>query len=175
MSGYSAHQLCKVRENYLFQRNRVCKFSSHQLLRLRESYKWQAQTLNKILENLPTLNLDTCRGVSTCGRTDSIYLEDISEFQSVDEDSSYGPGILDICPRDRLQIEKLEHLSLLIPSEFLIPPCLAEPNECKAEACKAEASKAETCKVEACKTEAIVERHCEPGDDTDLDSDNANC
>ncbi|CAG7717187.1 unnamed protein product [Allacma fusca] len=119
VSGYSAQQLCKVRENYLFQRNRVCKFSSHQLLRLRETYKWQAQTLNKILENLPrTLNLDTCRGIGTCGRTDSIYLEDISEFQSID-DSDYPPDSINPV---RMSHEKLEHVSLLIPPQFMIPP-----------------------------------------------------
>ena len=96
--------------------------------------------------------------MNTCSRTDSIYLEDIGEFHSADEDSAYGPGILDMCPRDRLPIEKLEHLSLLIPSEFLIPPCITEPGT-------------------SCKTEAVVERHyCEPEeDDTDLDSENANC
>jgi hypothetical protein len=67
---YSTSQLGWVRENYVFQRNRIQKFSSHQVLRFRESYKYQQQTLNKILENLPNLYLDNCRG-SSCERSDS--------------------------------------------------------------------------------------------------------
>jgi len=51
-----------VRENYVFQRNKIRKFSAHQVLRLRESYKYQQQTLNKVLENLPSFYFDNCRG-----------------------------------------------------------------------------------------------------------------
>jgi len=72
---YSTSQLGWVRENYVFQRNRVQKFSSHQVLRFRESYKYQQQTLNKILENLPSLYIDNCRG-SSCGRSDSSVFSD---------------------------------------------------------------------------------------------------
>ncbi|ODN00225.1 Immunoglobulin superfamily member 10, partial [Orchesella cincta] len=117
VAGYSAHQLCKVRENYVFKRNQVCKFSSHQLLRLRETYKWQAQTLNKILETLPRgLNFDTCRGMGACGRTESIYLDDMGEFSSTHEIEAelynfrHGP---------KSGSDKLEHVSLLIPAEFV--------------------------------------------------------
>jgi len=74
----------------------VCKFSGHQLIKLRETYKWQAQTLNKILENLPkTLNLDTCRGMSGCGRVDSIYMDEITngEFEDGDKEPNQDDGM----------------------------------------------------------------------------------
>ncbi|KAJ4429323.1 leucine-rich repeat and immunoglobulin-like domain-containing nogo receptor-interacting protein 3 [Periplaneta americana] len=78
---YSTSQLNWVRENYVFQRNRIRKFSAHQVLRFRESYKYQQQTLNKLLENLPSLYLENCRSGS-CGRTDSIVFDpaDISNM-----------------------------------------------------------------------------------------------
>jgi hypothetical protein len=63
-----------VRENYVFQRNRIKKFSAHQAFRLRETYKYQQQTLNKLLENLPSLYLENCRS-GACGRTDSINFD----------------------------------------------------------------------------------------------------
>jgi hypothetical protein len=126
VASYSAHQLCKVRENYVFKRNQVCQFSTHQLLRLRETYKWQAQTLNKILENLPRgLNFDTCRGMGACGRTDSIYLEDMMGEDFI------GPQdlVADIyhlnhpCTASGSLrtggLDKMEHVSLLIPPEFV--------------------------------------------------------
>lgn len=75
---YSTGQLNWVRENYVFQRNKIRKFSAHQVLRLREGYKYQQQTLNKVLENLPSFYFENCRG-----RTD----EDIDE----------GKGCLCIC------------------------------------------------------------------------------
>lgn len=59
---YSTGQLNWVRENYVFQRNKICKFSTHQVLRIREGCKYQQQTLNKVLENLPSLYLENCRG-----------------------------------------------------------------------------------------------------------------
>ncbi|CAG9133057.1 unnamed protein product [Plutella xylostella] len=68
---YSTSQLNWVRENYVFQRNKIRKFSAHQILRLRESYKYQQQTLNKVLENLPSLYFENCRSGS-CGRSDSM-------------------------------------------------------------------------------------------------------
>jgi hypothetical protein len=71
---YSTNQLNWVRENYVFQRNRIKKFSVHQAFRLRETCKYQQQTLNKLLENLPSLNLENCRS-GTCGRTDSINFD----------------------------------------------------------------------------------------------------
>lgn len=68
---YSTSQLNWVRENYVFQRNKIRKFSAHQVLRLRESYKYQQQTLNKVLENLPSLYFENCRSGS-CRRSDSM-------------------------------------------------------------------------------------------------------
>ncbi|KAH7968252.1 hypothetical protein HPB52_007185 [Rhipicephalus sanguineus] len=38
----------RLRENYVFQRNRIRKFSAHHLYKLRENYKLQQQHLNKI-------------------------------------------------------------------------------------------------------------------------------
>lgn len=71
---YSTCQLNWVRENYVFQRNKIRKFSAHQILRLRESYKYQQQTLNKVLENLPSLYFENCRSGS-CGRSDSMAFD----------------------------------------------------------------------------------------------------
>ncbi|XP_045504933.1 leucine-rich repeat and immunoglobulin-like domain-containing nogo receptor-interacting protein 3 [Colias croceus] len=71
---YSTCQLNWVRENYVFQRNKIRKFSAHQVLRLRESYKYQQQTLNKVLENLPSLYFENCRSGS-CGRSDSMAFD----------------------------------------------------------------------------------------------------
>lgn len=71
---YSTSQLNWVRENYVFQRNKIRKFSAHQVLRLRESYKYQQQTLNKVLENLPNLYFDNCRSGS-CGKSDSMVFD----------------------------------------------------------------------------------------------------
>lgn len=74
MRDYSTGQLNWVRENYVFQRNKIRKFSAHQVLRLRESYKYQQQTLNKVLENLPNLYFDNCRSGS-CGKSDSMVFD----------------------------------------------------------------------------------------------------
>lgn len=71
---YSTTQLNWVRENYVFQRNKIRKFSAHQILRIRESYKYQQQTLNKVLENLPSLYFENCRSGS-CGRSDSMAFD----------------------------------------------------------------------------------------------------
>lgn len=79
---YSGSQLCWVRENYVFQRNRIRKFSSHQILRFRESYKYQQQTLNKVLENLPSLYLDNCRNGS-CSKSESSQCNH-EDSQSID-------------------------------------------------------------------------------------------
>ncbi|KAH8404366.1 hypothetical protein KR222_005340, partial [Zaprionus bogoriensis] len=69
---YSTGQLSWVRENYVFQRNKIRKFSAHQVLRLREGYKYQQQTLNKVLENLPSFYFENCRG-----RCEEDIVEDI--------------------------------------------------------------------------------------------------
>lgn len=71
---YTTIQLNWVRENYVFQRNKIRKFSAHQVLRLRESYKYQQQTLAKVLENLPNLYFDNCRSGS-CGKSDSMVFD----------------------------------------------------------------------------------------------------
>lgn len=83
MKDYSNGQLNWVRENYVFQRNRIRKFSSHQVLRFRESYKYQQQTLNKLLENLPSLYVDNCR-TGSCTRADSMYFETETDFGTSD-------------------------------------------------------------------------------------------
>lgn len=74
MRDYSTGQLSWVRENYVFQRNKIRKFSAHQVLRFRESYKYQQQTLNKVLENLPSFYFENCRSGS-CGRSDSVVFD----------------------------------------------------------------------------------------------------
>lgn len=71
-----------VRENYVFQRNKIRKFSAHKVLQLRETYKYQQQTLNKVLENLPSLYFDNCRA-GTCGRAESLIF-DPQNAESVD-------------------------------------------------------------------------------------------
>jgi len=75
---YSTNQLNWVRENYVFQRNRIKKFSAHQAFRLRETYKYQQQTLNKLLENLPSLYLENCRS-GACGRSESGNLDSFGD------------------------------------------------------------------------------------------------
>lgn len=71
-----------VRENYVFQRNKIRKFSAHKVLQLRETYKYQQQTLNKVLENLPSLYFDNCRA-GTCGRAESLVF-DPKDSESID-------------------------------------------------------------------------------------------
>lgn len=85
---YSNGQLNWVRENYVFQRNRIRKFSAHQVLRLRESYKYQQQTLNKLLENLPSLYVENCR-TGSCARAESAYFDQqgIDDFMMGNEDT----------------------------------------------------------------------------------------
>lgn len=79
---YSTGQLNWVRENYIFQRNKIRKFSAHKVLQLRETYKYQQQTLNKVLENLPSLYFENCRS-GTCGKADSIVF-DPNDIESID-------------------------------------------------------------------------------------------
>jgi len=91
VKDYSTTQLGWVRENYVCQRTRILKFSSHQVLRFRESYKYQQQTVNKILENLPSLHLENCRG-SSCSRSESsvfmeamrVDMEDIADTHGIE-------------------------------------------------------------------------------------------
>lgn len=84
MRDYSTSQLNWVRENYVFQRNKIRKFSAHQVLRLRESCKYQQQTLNKVLENLPNLYFDNCRSGS-CGKNGSIVFDPTKEDLGIPE------------------------------------------------------------------------------------------
>ncbi|XP_018572174.1 uncharacterized protein LOC108911666 [Anoplophora glabripennis] len=79
---YSTTQLNWVRENYVFQRNKIRKFSAHKVLQLRETYKYQQQTLNKVLENLPSLYFENCRA-GTCGRAESLVF-DPHDIESID-------------------------------------------------------------------------------------------
>lgn len=79
---YSTGQLNWVRENYIFQRNKIRKFSAHKVLQLRETYKYQQQTLNKVLENLPSLYFENCRA-GTCGKAESIVF-DVNDIESLD-------------------------------------------------------------------------------------------
>lgn len=88
---YSNGQLSWVRENYVFQRNRIRKFSSHQVLRLRESYKFQQQTLNKLLENLPSLYVENCRSGS-CGKAENGYYETEGDFDLYKPNHPMSPG-----------------------------------------------------------------------------------
>lgn len=79
---YSTTQLNWVRENYVFQRNKIRKFSAHKVVQLRETYKYQQQTLNKVLENLPSLYFENCRA-GTCGRAESIVF-DPNDVENID-------------------------------------------------------------------------------------------
>lgn len=79
---YSTSQLNWVRENYIFQRNKIRKFSAHKVLQLRETYKYQQQTLNKVLENLPSLYFENCR-TGTCGKAESLVF-DPNDIESID-------------------------------------------------------------------------------------------
>lgn len=103
MRDYSTSQLNWVRENYVFQRNKIRKFSAHQVLRLRESYKYQQQTLNKVLENLPNLYFDNCRSGS-CGKSDSMVFDPTKDdlsgmdtyFKAKIDDLAAGPSQEDV-------------------------------------------------------------------------------
>ncbi|KAH8238105.1 hypothetical protein KR026_009862 [Drosophila bipectinata] len=91
---YSTGQLSWVRENYVFQRNKIRKFSAHQVLRLREGYKYQQQTLNKVLENLPSFYFENCRG-----RCEEDIVEDID---------CYFKGQMDFAGSKELNIQKIK-------------------------------------------------------------------
>ncbi|XP_017075471.2 LOW QUALITY PROTEIN: uncharacterized protein LOC108110767 [Drosophila eugracilis] len=91
---YSTGQLSWVRENYVFQRNKIRKFSAHQVLRLREGYKYQQQTLNKVLENLPSFYFENCRG-----RCEEDIAEDID---------CYFKGQMDFAGSKELHIQKIK-------------------------------------------------------------------
>ncbi|XP_067623256.1 uncharacterized protein [Eurosta solidaginis] len=85
---YSTGQLNWVRENYVFQRNKIRKFSAHQVLRLREGYKYQQQTLNKVLENLPSFYFENCRG-----RCEEDIAEDIEVYFKTQLGDQYNPSM----------------------------------------------------------------------------------
>ncbi|KAI8041930.1 uncharacterized protein LOC128263533 [Drosophila gunungcola] len=91
---YSTGQLSWVRENYVFQRNKIRKFSAHQVLRLREGYKYQQQTLNKVLENLPSFYFENCRGGCE---------EDLAE-----DIDCYFKGQMDFADSKELHIQKIK-------------------------------------------------------------------
>lgn len=95
---YSTGQLNWVRENYVFQRNRIRKFSAHQVLRLRETCKYQQQTLNKLLENLPSLYLENCRTGGGVGTHPDVG--DLNEFRPARVSPSAIPNHKQITPID---------------------------------------------------------------------------
>ncbi|CAG0895104.1 unnamed protein product [Darwinula stevensoni] len=76
---YSMQQMQRARENYIGQRERLRKFTVQQLIRLRENYKLQQKTLNKIMENIPSINMDNCR-MGSCNQTDSMMLDELDDF-----------------------------------------------------------------------------------------------
>ena len=60
---YSNMQLTKLHENYIFQRQRLRKFSAQNYLKIRETGKYTQKTLNRVIENMPTLTeITNCRG-----------------------------------------------------------------------------------------------------------------
>lgn len=83
------------------------------------------------MENLPRgLNFDTCRGMGACGRTDSIYLDDFGdEFGFLHHDLVHAE-VYQMTSGHSLSLggtfksiegngDKMEHVSLLIPPEFV--------------------------------------------------------
>ena len=63
MREYSNMQLTKLHENYIFQRQRLRKFSAQNYLKIRETGKYTQKTLNRVIENMPTLTeITNCRG-----------------------------------------------------------------------------------------------------------------
>jgi len=60
---YSNGQLTRCHENYIFQRQRLRKFSAQNYLKIRETGKYTQKTLNRVIENMPTLYVDltSCR------------------------------------------------------------------------------------------------------------------
>ena len=63
MRDYSNMQLTKLHENYIFQRQRLRKFSAQNYLKIRETGKYTQKTLNRVIENMPTLTeMTNCRG-----------------------------------------------------------------------------------------------------------------
>ena len=59
---YSNQQLTKLHENYIFQRQRLRKFSVQNYVKIRETGKYTQKTLNRVIENIPTLTeITNCR------------------------------------------------------------------------------------------------------------------
>lgn len=59
---YSNMQLTKLHENYIFQRQRLRKFSVQNYVKIRETGKYTQKTLNRVIENMPTLTeMTNCR------------------------------------------------------------------------------------------------------------------
>lgn len=113
---YTTIQLNWVRENYVFQRNKIRKFSAHQVLRLRESYKYQQQTLAKVLENLPNLYFDNCRSGS-CGKSDSMVFDPSSEDLNGMDTYFKAKTLDDLIVRPRPGSQSLEDVN----SEYYTP------------------------------------------------------
>ena len=114
---YSTGQLNWVRENYVFQRNKIRKFSTHQVLRIRESCKYQQQTLNKVLENLPNLYFDNCRNGS-CGKSDSAMF-DPRDIDPIDLEAYFKVKIKNLATDGSLEDVNSEYYT---PTELSISP-----------------------------------------------------
>ncbi|XP_017471438.1 PREDICTED: uncharacterized protein LOC108362800 isoform X1 [Rhagoletis zephyria] len=113
---YSTGQLSWVRENYVFQRNKIRKFSAHQVLRLREGYKYQQQTLNKVLENLPSFYFENCRG-----RCEEDIAEDIEVYFKSQWGDQYNPSAAKVKSlKSRLAVMALNSTSKA--SVYYTPP-----------------------------------------------------
>ena len=108
MRDYSNGQLNWVKENYVFQRNKIRKFSSHQVLRLREGCKYQQQAVNKVLENLPNLYLDNCRSGS-CGHYDSTIIDpDVLEHLPSNPEEYYKAKINEIVAESLNSLDEIQ-------------------------------------------------------------------
>lgn len=112
---YSTGQLSWVRENYVFQRNKIRKFSAHQVLRLREGYKYQQQTLNKVLENLPSFYFENCRGrceedIAEGENSPQEFVEDaeLYDLASSTDIDCYFKGKMDFAGSKELSIQKIK-------------------------------------------------------------------
>lgn len=91
------------------------------MLRLRESYKYQQQTLNKVLENLPSLYLDNCRNGTSSTRPESAAFNS-KDFMGEDYDESL-PENVDIYIKAKIDYMVAAYNSSLddINSEYYSP------------------------------------------------------
>lgn len=57
---YSMRQMNKVHTNYMDQQDRVCRYTTEQLQHLKDTYTYQQKAFNKIIENIPDFNINSC-------------------------------------------------------------------------------------------------------------------